>query len=492
MFHRILIVAAAIVVTLAATTAQADHSALAEHPLVASNLRMLEVWLQAEMDYRDQPGYVIGIVYDQQLIYAKGFGYADVASKRPMTTDTLFHIGSQSKTFTAIAVLQLQEQGKLRLDDPVAKYIPGFAVKNGDNTSTPVTIFQLLTHTSGLMSEGTKTLHWSDLDFPTREHIDAQIKSGDLAFLPGTKRKYSNLGYTLAGQIVERVSGKPFKDYVTENILIPLQMQSTYVELPKERRARLATGYGRRMPDGQREVIPFWDAQGMTSAFGLFSTASDLAKYVAWQMRLSEARDKEILEPTTMRSMQRVQWVDPEWKEGWGLGFHVVHRPQGELVGHLGQVPGYFSTTYRDPQRKLAVIVLTNSMDAQPYLGQPRSIPERVFDWVGPAIARAAKKEVVTPLPPLWKQIEGTYRCMWADLHVMALDDKFVVVDPNEQDPKATAMTLQPMEGRDWVFRVVDGPDKQLVGEELRFELAPDGQTVTSAVCNSARWKRLP
>ena len=108
-------------------------------------------------------------------------------------------------------------------------------------------------------------------------------------------------------------------------------------------------------------------------------------------------------------------------------------------------------------------------MDAQPYLGQPRSIPERVFDWVGPAIAQAAKREVVTPHPPIWKRIEGTYRCMWADLHVMALDDKLVVVDPNEQDPKATATTLKPIEGRDYVFRVVDGPDKQIVGEELRL-----------------------
>ncbi len=140
----------------------------------------------------------------------------------------------------------------------------------------------------------------------------------------------------------------------------------------------------------------------------------------------------------------------------------------------------------------MAVIVLANSMDAQPYLGQPRSIPERVFDWVGPAIARAAKREVVTPLPPRWKQIEGAYRCMWVDLHVMALEDRLVVVNPNEEDPKATAWTLQPMEGCDWVFRVVDEPDRQLVGEQLCFELAPDGETVTGAVIGATRWERLP
>ena len=268
---------------------------------MASNLRVLEVWLQAEIDYRDQPGCVVGIVYDKELIYAKAFGYADVASKRPMTTDALFHIGSQSKTFTTIAVLQLQEQGKLRLDDPVNKYVPGFAVKTGCHDAAPITIFQLLTHTSGLLSEGTKTMHWSDLDFPTREHIDEQIKAVDVAFPSGTKRKYSNLGVTLAGRIVENVSGKSFKDYVIENILLPLQMHSTYVELPNEQLPRLATGYGRRMPDGKREVMPFWDARGMAAAFGMFSNVTDLAKYVAWQMRLAEATEKEVLEPTTWR-----------------------------------------------------------------------------------------------------------------------------------------------------------------------------------------------
>lgn len=342
MFHRVLVTAVILGVT---ATAYAQHSTLVDHPLVASNLQLLEVWLQAEIDYRDQPGCVIGIVYDKELIYAKGFGYADVASKRPMTTDTLFHIGSQSKTFTAIAVLQLQEQGKLRLDDPVDKYTPGFAVKAGSDDAAPITIFQLLTHTSGLLSEGTKTLHWSDLDFPTRDHIDEQIKAVELAFSPGTQRKYSNLGVTLAGRIVENVSGKSFKDYVTENILLPLQMQSTYVELPNEQLPRLATGYGRRMPDGKREVMPFWDAKGMAAAFGMFANVTDLAKYVAWQMRLAVATTKEVLEPTTWRNAQRAQWVDPDWKGGWGLGFQVVHRPNGDVVGHLGQVPGYFSTT---------------------------------------------------------------------------------------------------------------------------------------------------
>jgi D-alanyl-D-alanine carboxypeptidase len=491
MFHRVLAIAVALGALSVAASARAQHVALADHPLVASNLRLLEAWLQAEMDYRGQPGYVIGIVYDQELIYAKGFGYADVATKRPMTTDTLFHIGSQSKTFTAVAVLQLHEQGKLSLDDPVEKYIPTFAVKKRSDGAAPITIFQLLTHTSGLLHDGPETSHWSDLNFPARTHYDQQFKSVDLAFAPGTKRKYSNLGIILAGQIVEVVSGKSFRDYVTENILVPLHMDSTYVELPVDQRARLATGYGRRMPDGNRETIQFWDAKGLAAAGGMFSNVTDLAKYVAWQTRLSEAGAREVLEPATLRNMQRAQWVDPDWKEGWGLGFHVAHRPHGDLVGHSGSVPGYFSTTYRDPQRKIAVIVLANSMDAQPYLGQPRSIPERVFDWVSPAVVRAANKEAIAPYPPEWQELEGTYRSIWGDACVLPLDGKLVFADPNDPDPKATAFTLESIKDRDHTFQIVEGPDRQFIGEEIEFDFGPDGQKAMSLIFSGARLSRV-
>ena len=120
-----------------------------------------------------------------------------------------------------------------------------------------------------------------------------------------------------------------------------------------------------------------------------------------------------------------------------------------------------------------------------------RSIPERVFDWVGPAITRAANKEVIAPSPPQWSPLEGTYRSMWADLYIMSLDGKLVMLDPNEPDPKATAFTLEPVKDRDHTFRIADGPDKQLVGEDMVFEFAEDGHTVTGSVSGSARLRRV-
>ena len=189
--------------------------------------------------------------------------------------------------------------------------------------------------------------------------------------------------------------------------------------------------------------------------------------------------------------MRRAQWVDPDWKAGWGFGLHVAHRETGDLVGHMGSVPGYFSTTYIDHKRKIGVIVLANSMDAQPYIGQPRSITERVFDWLGPAIVKAVEQESAEADPPAWSRLEGTYRCIWADVCVLSLDGKLLVVDPNQQDPKATAFTLEPLPKRKNTFLIADGPENQLVGEELVFEFTSDGQPATGLSFSSTRFRRV-
>ncbi|NLS92466.1 MAG: beta-lactamase family protein [Planctomycetaceae bacterium] len=468
----------------------AETANIIDRPAVASNLKLLEAWLQSEIDYRDQPGFVVGIVLDQDLIYAKGFGYADIEKKRPMTTDTLFRIGSQSKTFTAIAVLQLLEQGKLSLDDPVKEHLPNFSVAGDEVASEEITIFHLLTHTAGLLSEGTQTTHWSDCEFPTWAHIDEQLKSVTIVFPPETKRKYSNLGYVLAGRIVEAVSGESFGDYVTRHILTPLGMDSTFVEFPESCRERLATGYGRRMPEGTREVIPHWDAKGMTAACGMSSTVTDMAKYVAWQNRSIDGKEQDLLSPRTWRKARHAHWVDPEWDKGWGLGYEVVHQGDRELIGHGGHMPGFFTSTYIDAKQKLGVIVLTNSMDAQPYLGNPRSIPERIFQWVGGAIAQPdTGKEKPTPVE--WQRFEGTYRCIWCDVRVMVLDGQLVMVDPNEPNPKEALSTLEPIAGRPGQFRVGKTSDAQSYGESVVFEMEPGGRTAKSVMVGSARLERV-
>lgn len=151
-------------------TVQAQDTSIAEHPEVASNIRLLEAWLESQMAYKGWPGVSIGIVYDQKLIWAKGFGYADVEKKTPATPDTIYRIASNSKVFTSIAILKLRDEGKLQLDDPVAKHLSWFKIKNKYPDAPVITIRHLLTHTSGLPKEAPFP-YGTDFKFPTREQI---------------------------------------------------------------------------------------------------------------------------------------------------------------------------------------------------------------------------------------------------------------------------------------------------------------------------------
>src|SRR5262249_51517764 len=156
----------------------------------------------------------------------------------------------------------------------------------------------------------------------------------------------------------------------------PLGMTSTSVVLPAAHRSRLATGYGRRMPDSGRSSRPFTEARGITAAAGLSSSVEDLARFAALQFRdrPGPAGGPQILKGRTLREMHRVHWLQPDWKSGWGLGFAVIHREERDLVGHGGWVGGYQTALYFSPREKIAVIALTNADDGHPYPGLPDSI----------------------------------------------------------------------------------------------------------------------
>src|SRR3989454_6426060 len=153
----------------AAQTA-ADRSALARKPEVAAALTVLDAWIAATVAQREQPGLSIGIVYDQDLVWAKGYGFADLERRLPATPSTIYRIASISKLFTATAIMQLRDAGKLRLADPVTDRLPWFSIKKTYEGEPPITVRHLITHTSGLPRE-VNGVNWSDLTFPGREEL---------------------------------------------------------------------------------------------------------------------------------------------------------------------------------------------------------------------------------------------------------------------------------------------------------------------------------
>ena len=372
----------------AQTTAPAPAAAgIAENPDVQAAQRLFSAWLQGRIAYRGLPGVAVGVVQDQQLVWSKGFGFADVATKRPMTDDTRFRIASNSKLFAAIAIMQLREAGKIRLDDPVSKYLPWFEVKPAGSDDGVITIEQLLSHSSGLPREAGD--HWSSFNFPTEAQVKALMTDRQAAFPPQTRWKYSNLAFAIAGLVVERISGQRWADYVEANILKPLGMTGTSIDKPDP---GLATPYASRRPDGSRRVLPFVDAHGMAAATGMSSSVADLAKFLSAQFRRGPAGGRNILSAASWRELTRVRSVDEDWQSGSGLGFDISRFGNRTYAGHGGGYPGNTTMTMAQMDDKVGVIVLTNTNDSG-----PDAIARQLMAAVGDAVAKAAKPKATPP-----------------------------------------------------------------------------------------------
>ncbi len=192
----------------------------------------LEAVIDRTLERERVPGAAIGIVRDQEHLWSRGFGYADLASDRFPNADTVFRCGSITKTFTATAIMQLREEGKLGIDDPLVRPIPEFgAVKARFGKPQDVTIRRLLTHTSGLAGEGPNN-GWEKLEFPSIEGMLSALGRTEIVIEAESQYKYSNLGYALLGEVIARVSGQPYADYVQRNLLDPLGMNDSGFHLP--------------------------------------------------------------------------------------------------------------------------------------------------------------------------------------------------------------------------------------------------------------------
>src|SRR5262245_22066827 len=230
----------------------ADAVSVANDPDVLGAARLFSAWLEGQIAYRGLPGIAVGVVSDQELVWAKGFGFADIKAKLPMTATTKFRMASHSKLFTAIAIMQLREEGKLGLDDPVLKHLHWYKAKPAGDDDGPITVEQLLSHSSGMQREAGD--HWTSYAFPTSDEIRRLYADRQAAFAPSVRWKYSNLAYAIAGMLIEQVSGERWAEYVERHIFKPLGMNASSVD---QNVSGLAVPYGRRMPDGTREILPF-------------------------------------------------------------------------------------------------------------------------------------------------------------------------------------------------------------------------------------------
>ena len=458
----------------------AQNSSMREHPRVREALQLLELWVDAKQAYDDIPGISMAVVYDQDIIWSKGFGYSNRDSRLPATPATLYSICSISKLFTSIGVMQLRDAGRLRLDDPIGRHLDWFNVRDKFPDAPPVTIEGILTHSSGLPRESDHP-YWSapDFRFPTREQIMEGLSNQEELYPAFEYYQYSNLGLSLAGELVAAASRQPYHDYIRANILDPLGMNSTYTDIPvNEHGRRMAVGYGTKRRDGTRPAVPVFEARGIAPAAGYASTVEDLAKFASWQFRVLHHRANEVLTGNTLREMQRVHWIDPDWEAKRGLGFGMWRVNDKTFVGHGGSCPGYQSHFNLDPTGKVAIVFMTNAagVNTSMFTGRAQEI-------VGPAL-EAAVADLASggtisgdEATSEFEIYLGTYdRSPWSqESAVIVWKGELAVVSLTAVDPLGSMMRLK--NTGEHTFRRVR--DDDALGEEVRFEIGPDGRAVS-------------
>jgi CubicO group peptidase (beta-lactamase class C family) len=328
-------------------------------------------------DYAEQnhfPGLVYGIVADGRLVHAGGIGYTKLADKTEANAQSEFRIASMSKSFTAMAILKLRDQGKLRLDDPISRYIPEAKnMKRLTKDAPPVTIRNLLTHSAGYPEDNP----WGDRQLAnTDEQLVAMYKKGvSFSHDPGIEYEYSNLGFATLGYIIKKVTGEPYQKYITDNILKPLGMAHTYYEYSKVPKDQLAHGY--RWLDGKWVEQPMLHDGSYGAMGGMITSIEDFAKYMNFHLSAWPPRDDAETGPVKRSSVREMQY--PWDVNGFNANYHTAtgrlypfvsaycyglrwrwYADAMTAVGHTGGLPGFGSEWTIYPEYGIGVVCFAN------------------------------------------------------------------------------------------------------------------------------------
>ncbi len=320
----------------------------------------LDAYIRYEMADKGLPSLSIALVDGTDIVWAGGYGVAQPATGAPATGQTVYRVASLSKLFTAMAVMQLVEQGKLDLDAPVQTYLPDFAPANP--FGTPVTLRQLHSHRSGIVREP-PVGHYFDPDEPSIEATIASLNQTALVYAPETQTKYSNAAVTVAGRIVEVVTGEPFADYVDRALLRPMgMMTSSFAPRPTLRNG-LAEGTMWTY-DGRTFPAPVFEL-GMAPAANLYTTMEDLGRFMTVLFAGGTGPDgASVLSAASLDTMWTVQFAGEGPKApGFGLGFFVNTFEGTRRVQHSGVMYGYATRVAALPDERLGVAVV-GTMDA--------------------------------------------------------------------------------------------------------------------------------
>ncbi|MBZ9688787.1 serine hydrolase [Clostridium estertheticum] len=309
------------------------------------------------------PGLAVGVVYDNEVIYTKGFGAKNIETKEPINEYSLFHMASVSKTFVATGIMQLVQKGKIKLNSLLTEYLTYFQLK--DDRYKKITIRQLLSHISGMPDEEDYEWDKPQYDEGALERYVRNIKGYELMWEPGEKFAYSNIAFEILGDVIAKVSGVSFEDYMKENILNVLEMKESNFLKPLVSKELLTTPHILDLEEGYRvrvsEVFPYNRAHGPSST--LCSNVVELCNYAIANMGEGRFKGAKILEPQSYLELWRAQAVT-----GWGgytsevgLAWFLGEYKGIKVKSHSGRDTGFLSNLVLLPEIGAAVVMMTNS-----------------------------------------------------------------------------------------------------------------------------------
>ena len=326
--------------------------------------KLIEVWLDAQKDFENIPSITAVVIKDQNILWKGAFGKSNIELENKAKTSTISSICSMTKSFTAVAIMKLVDDGKLNLDDPVKDILPFYKVKQQFLKGGAVTVRSLLSHSSGLpRNTGHSYFTGPDFAFPSQAAFRSILKNLETKNEVGADVNYSNVGYALLGEIIEKVSGKPYEIYLMNEVIGQLKMTNTYMGMKTiPYTYRRAIGYTAINRDRTRKRVHSFNTKSMKPAMGLWSTIDDLAKYASWQFRLRDASTAEILTPSTIRNMHSLAATSKDKRDSWGLGFTLSTGSNGDdWVMHGGTCPGYVSMLQLNVTTKMGFAIMANA-----------------------------------------------------------------------------------------------------------------------------------
>jgi CubicO group peptidase (beta-lactamase class C family) len=393
-------------------------------PAFSALTAFLESWLTYRSKHVDIPGFSVAVQADDTVVFSKAFGVAETVHNTPLTTGHQFAVASQTKMFTAIAILQLVEAGSLVLDKPVCTYLPWLAT-HADLRVTAITIRHLLQHSSGLIRDGKNDYWVTNTGFPDKAAIHAAVLASDLMCDPGSQLKYSNLGYALLGELISVESSMSYEAYIKAHILQPLDNKATF----KPDKDRIPTGYGLAFRQRRKPLKSALNIKALSPVTGLYASPSDMCKFVA---ALSDGQETLLTEASkhTMReSIQSSFGYDYGTAFGLGLEMHTIAGHS--ITGHSGHISANLTATLYDPKSRLSVAVGANAKDA-PCVAMARGILGALYYF----LEHEPQASQATPFAVRVCNDLST-------LEIVQSGESIVIIDPDDWEPFAMPETAE-------------------------------------------------